>query len=143
EQGAASSTMTQDTSRTLLSQVDHLVYATPDLDRTVAELEKLLGVRAAPGGRHEGRGTWNALISLGPGAYLEIVAPHPQQPTPAQPPWWLKNLKSPRIVAWAAKGTELEHLRANAVQKGVPLGEVTSGDRLRPDGVRLTWRFTS
>jgi hypothetical protein len=140
---AVSSSAAQEPSRTLLSQVDHLVYATPDLDRTVSELERLLGVRATPGGRQQSRGTWNALISLGAGAYLEIVAPDPQQPEPTQPPWWLKNLKNPRIVAWAVKGTELELLRANAVQNGVPLGEVISGERLRPDGVRLTWRFTS
>jgi len=127
----------------LLSQVDHLVYATPDLNRTVSELEKLLGVKAAPGGRQEARGTWNALISLGPGSYLEIVAPDPQATTSAKPPWWLKDLKSDRIVAWAVKGSELEVLRANALQNDIPLGEVVSGERVRPDGVRLTWRFTS
>jgi hypothetical protein len=132
-----------DASPALLSQVDHLIYATPDLDRTVSELEKLLGVKATPGGRQESRGTWNALISLGTGAYLEIVAPDPQRPATAQPPWWLKNLKNPRIVAWAVHGTGLEALRANALQNGVPLGEVISGERVRPDGVRLAWRFTS
>jgi hypothetical protein len=46
-------------------------------------------------------------------------------------------------VAWAARGTDLESLRAKAVNNGVPLGEVISGNRQRPDGVNLTWRFTS
>ena len=40
----------------LLPRVDHLVYATPDLDSGVEEIEKLLGVRATPGGQHPGRG---------------------------------------------------------------------------------------
>ena len=46
-------------SSSILSQVDHLIYATPDLDMTVAEIERLLGVRAAPGAssRVEARGT--------------------------------------------------------------------------------------
>jgi len=139
----AASGVAQDTSSSILSKVDHLVYATPDLDITVAEMERLLGVRAAPGGEQPGRGTRNALISFGANSYLEIVGPDPKQPQPSQPPWWLQGLKQPRIVAWAVKGTDLDSLRAKAVSNGVPLGEVISGTRQRPDGVVLTWRFTS
>jgi hypothetical protein len=40
------STKVHDNSVSLLSRVDHLVYATRDLDRGVEEIEKLLGVRA-------------------------------------------------------------------------------------------------
>lgn len=47
----------------LLSRVDHLLYATPDLNRGVEEIEKLIGVRATEGGQHPGRGTRNALPS--------------------------------------------------------------------------------
>jgi len=140
---AAASGIAQDTSSRLLPKVDHLIYATPDLDTTVDELEKLLGVRAAPGGEQPGRGTRNALISLGANSYLEIVGPDPKQPQPSRPPWWLQGLKKPRIVAWAAKGTDLDSLRAKAVKSGVTLGEVMSGNRQRPDGVILTWRMTS
>ncbi len=50
----------------LLSRVDHLVYAVPDLDRGIAYIEQLLGIRATLGGRHVGRGTHNALLALGP-----------------------------------------------------------------------------
>lgn len=127
----------------ILSKVDHLVYATPDLDRTLDTLERYLGVRATPGGRSPGRGTRNALISLGTASYLEIVAPDPREPQPSQPPWWMHDLREARIVQWSVKGTELEQLRANALKHGVPLGEVMSGSRLRPDSVLLTWRFTS
>jgi hypothetical protein len=133
----------KDPSSNILSKVDHLIYATPDLNITVAELERLLGVRASPGGQQPGRGTMNALISLGENSYLEIVGPDPKQPRPSQPPWWLQDLKKPRIVAWAARGRDLESLRAKAVNNGVPLGEIISGNRQRPDGAILTWRFTS
>ena len=51
----------QDTSSSILSKVDHLIYATPDLDMTIAEMERRLGVKAAPGGQQPGRGTRNAL----------------------------------------------------------------------------------
>ena len=53
--------------------LDHLVYATPDLDATCLDLENRLGVRPSSGGQHPGRGTRNALISIRPKAYLEAV----------------------------------------------------------------------
>lgn len=139
---AVSTGAAQERSR-VLSQVDHLVYATPDLDRTVADLEQLLGVRATPGGQHPGRGTRNALIALGPNSYLEIIGPDPDQPPANLQSWWFNDLKEPRLVTWAAKGTELERVRDSAVSHGVPMAEVSAGSRKRPDGVLLSWRTAS
>jgi hypothetical protein len=140
---AASSVTARTQSTDVLPRVDHLIYATRDLDRTVDSLAQLLGVRATPGGSSPGRGTRNALISLGPASYLEIVAPDPAQPAPTRPPWWMAGLEEPRIVQWAANGRDLEQLRAAALKHAVPLGEVVSGSRLRPDSVLLTWHMTS
>ena len=133
----------QKASAKLISRVDHLVYATPDLNRGVEEIEKLLGVRATAGGQHPGRGTRNAMVALGPTAYLEILAPDPEQPPPEEPrPFGLDELKESRLIAWFVNGRDLERLRGEAVRKGVPLGEVKSGSRRRPDGVQLWWQFT-
>jgi hypothetical protein len=127
----------------LLARVDHLVYGTPDLDAGIEQLAKLLGVRATPGGQHPGRGTRNALIALGPASYLEIIGPDPAQPNPQEPrPFGIDPLEAPRLVAWAAKGTDLEHLVSESRRQSVKLGEVLSGSRRRPDGVDLSWRFT-
>src|SRR5688572_33135006 len=133
----------QKASAKLISRIDHVVYATPDLNRGVEEIEKLLGVRATAGGQHPGRGTRNALVAIGPTAYLEIIAPDPEQPPPEEPrPFGLDGLKESRLVAWFVVSRDLEQLRGEAVRKGVPLGEVKSGSRRRPDGVQLLWKFT-
>lgn len=94
----------------LLARVDHLVFATPDLNRGVDEIERLLGIRASAGGPHPGRGTRNALVALGPHTYLEIMAPDPDQPPPSTPrPFGLDLLTHSRLVAWALMATILSN----------------------------------
>jgi len=127
-----------------LRRVDHLVYATPDLARSVGEFEARLGVRATSGGRHPGRGTHNALLALGPTAYLEIIGPDPEQPAPERPrSFGIDGLAEPRIVTWAANAGDLERRVAEARAAGVALGDVVAGGRERPDGVVLAWRLTA
>lgn len=127
-----------------LAIIDHLVYAVPDLDRAVADLETRLGVRTSPGGQHLGHGTRNALIGLGPAAYLEIIGPDPAQPAPDGPRrFGIDGLREPRIAAWAAKSSDLDGVAAEAARRGVHLGPVGSGSRKRPDGAVLQWRFTA
>lgn len=131
-------------SEPVIRRVDHLVYAVPDLDAGVADLEQRLGVRAAPGGPHPGRGTRNALIGLGPDSYLEIIAPDPAQPEPVGGRWFGVDPKAPaRLVGWAAKGSDLARVVAAAAKRGVPLGEVMPGARARPDGVERRWTLTN
>ncbi len=99
----------------LLSHIDHLVYATPDLEREVEHLHTLLGVRATPGGRHPGWGTRNALISLGESTYLEIIGPDPDQSIPlADLRFGIGDLDQPALVSWAVKTEELERLAEKA-----------------------------
>ena len=127
-----------------VSRVDHLVYATPDVKLGIDAVETLLGIRATSGGQHPAAGTRNALVALGPEAYLEIIGPDPEQPQPpGQRRFGIDDLKAPRLAAWAAKAQDLERLVAGAARKGVTLGAVGSGSRKRPDGVLLSWWFTS
>ncbi|MGA8178940.1 MAG: VOC family protein [Desulfobacterales bacterium] len=127
----------------LLTRIDHLVYATTDLEKSVADLEARLGVRPAPGGQHPGRGTHNALIALSDRSYLEVIGPDPTQAKTADPRWFqIDGLEAPRLVTWAVKEAELDALRAKAKACGICLGPVVSGTRQRSDGSWLRWRFT-
>jgi hypothetical protein len=131
------------TSSAILPRVDHLVYATADLDLGIEEVEALLGIRAVPGGRHAAWGTCNALVGLGPRCYLEILAPDPDHsPGPAGRLFALETLGSSRLLTWVANGTALETLRDSAAREGVVLGDVLSGERQRPDGAKLRWTLT-
>ena len=53
--------------------IDHVLYATADLDRAAARIEDELGLKVHEGGRHVGQGTHNKIVPLG-GGYLELIA---------------------------------------------------------------------
>jgi len=127
----------------LVGRVDHLVFATPDVERTSADLERRFGVRPSPGGQHTGRGTRNILIAIGPACYMEIVGPDPGQEPPSTPRWFgIDTLSEPRLVTWAASATDLNRVVKDAARRGVRLGDVGVGRRKRLYGVDLTWQFT-
>ena len=131
------------TAAELPSRIDHLVYACADLQRGIAEIEQMLGVRAAFGGRHPMWGTHNALIALGPRTYLELIAPDVERAPAAEArPFGLDRVARSHLIAWAANSAALDAQRGEAARRGVHLGEVQSGRRRRPDNVMLGWRLT-
>jgi len=127
----------------LVERIDHLVFASPDLEASRAELEFRLGVRATDGGQHMGRGTRNALIAMGPSSYLELIGPDREQPAPPAPRWFgIDRLTHTRLVAWAVKSDDVGRVISEAAKAGVPMGALASGSRTRADGAVLQWRFT-
>ena len=122
--------------------IDHLVYGVPELEAGIALLREQCGVAAAPGGRHEGGGTHNALLGLGGGAYLELIAPDPSQPPSTQSRrFLLDHLDRPRLLTFAVGGADLEQRRQQAVARGYDPGPVAAGSRRRLDGELLRWRL--
>ncbi len=124
--------------------IDHVVYATTDLEATVAELAERLGVEPTPGGVHPGRGTRNELVQLGARSYLEIIGPDDDQPGPAAGrPFGIDQLTRPRLVAWCARpSAPLEAVAAAALTTGWDLGPIESMSRTQVDGTQLSWRLT-
>lgn len=123
--------------------LDHLVYATPDLDATAAELERLLGVRPAEGGRHPGFGSRNRLLGLGGRSYLEIVGPDPEQEDPAGPrPFGIDRLRAAGLAGWALAVEDIDAVVARARERGYDPGDPQDMSRRTPSGELLRWRLT-
>ena len=100
--------------------IDHLVFATPDIDGAVEWVAGRVGVQPTPGGRHPGLGTCNALLDLGAGAYLEIIGVDPRAAgAPDGPrPFGLDRITEPRLATWAAKVDGIDERVARARAAG-------------------------
>jgi hypothetical protein len=120
--------------------LDHILLGCNDLQRGIDLVEGHTGVRAAFGGVHPGRGTQNALLSLGIRRYLEIIAPDPQQNASGELASMLKKLTEPRLVGWAAHPGDIEVLAADLAKAGIIAEGPTPGSRKRPDGAVLHWK---
>ena len=119
--------------------VDHLLLGVADLDSGGTFIDRLTGIRPSFGGSHPGRGTRNALVSLGGRQYLEIIAPDPEQ-SDYRFQIDVRTLKTPKLVTWAAASSDLEALAANARSAGLQVFGPNDGSRARPDGGLLKWK---
>jgi len=129
--------------RTGMDRIDHLVYAAPDLEAGVNKIESLTGVRAAVGGSHPGMGTRNALVSLGPDVYLEIIAPDPAQADYRSPRLFrVDEADVPQLTTWAAKSDDVAAIASASLPDGSAPGSPMAGSRITPDGATLTWELT-
>jgi hypothetical protein len=114
------------------------VVAIRDLDEGIAEFARLTGVTASVGGQHPGRGTQNALVSLGGGSYLEIIAPQANATlSPDDEP--MRTLERLSIIDWAVSVPEVDHAVAALKSNGFDVSPAKPGARLTPAGERLDW----
>ncbi|TCK21864.1 VOC family protein [Pseudonocardia endophytica] len=121
--------------------LDHLVLATPDLDATSVAVTRD-GITLVDGGPHIGVGTRNRLAGLGPGRYLEVVGPDPEQPEPDAPrPFHIDELTDARLVTWAVRVPDLDAALEAARGTGHDPGVARAMSRRRPDGELLAWRL--
>lgn len=107
--------------------LDHLAIAARSLEEGAAWLAAR-GLRAEPGGRHPGMGTHNLLMGLGPGEYLELIAPDPE--AGIAPAWFgLAGFDGPpRLAGWVLRAAPLE------APPGTRIVTARRGD--------LSWRIT-
>ena len=87
-----------------MMELDHLAITCASLPEGAAWAEERLGAPLEPGGRHAHFGTHNRLLSLGPGLYLEVIAPDPEAPAPGRPRWFgLDEAREPTLGNWIVR----------------------------------------
>jgi hypothetical protein len=87
--------------------LDHLVVASRTLEEGARWVEQELGAAPVPGGEHALMGTHNAVLSLGAGCFLEVIAIDPAAPVPKRPRWFA--LDTPAMQRLVARGPALIH----------------------------------
>jgi hypothetical protein len=120
-------------------ELDHILWAAPDLDEGVRLFETLTGVTPVRGGSHPGFGTRNYLAGLGQGLYFEIISPDPAQSLAGNRGGQIAALPHPGLLAFALRSTDLDSARRAAERSGLACEGPVYMTRTRPDGVTLAW----
>jgi hypothetical protein len=119
--------------------LDHIILGCNDLGTGIDLVHESIGVRPAIGGVHPGRGTRNALLSLGELRYLEVIAPDPAQSEIAHFPQ-IRSMKDPRLIGWAAHPPDIAALANQLRENKIAFTGPADGSRKRPDGQVLHWK---
>src|SRR3981189_1617651 len=119
--------------------LDHIILGCNDLDRGIDLVKENTGVRPTLGGVHPGRGTRNALLSLGERRYLEIIAPDSSQGQIVHFPQIL-GMTEPRLIGWAVHPPDIAATAKLLRDQQVAFEGPDDGSRKRPDGRVLNWK---
>jgi hypothetical protein len=124
-------------------QIDHFVWGTPDLALGCEYIADLLGCKPVLGGEHAGMGTQNALLSLGDGVYLEIIAPSDDHGPDGSLGHQIGALSAPGLITWVLrthKLAEVAELSSTSHLDLTTLGPIAS-QRKTPEGETLSWEL--
>ena len=130
----------------MITRFDHLVIAVSDLDRAI-DAYRSFGFDVVPGGRHEHRGTHNALIRFGGLDYVELLGVYDAEKAVKSGPNGRTLAEFVRdrdggLVGHCYATDDIEGEAARAREAGVEMVGPFEMRRARPDGRTLTWRLT-
>lgn len=115
-------------------KLDHLAITCADLAEGSAWVEQALRVPLQPGGQHARYSTHNRLLALGPGEYLEVIAPDPTAPRPKHPIWFgLGQAGKPSLGNWIVQVPDLSAAMLTAPK--------TAGEMVALERGDLKWRI--
>jgi catechol 2,3-dioxygenase-like lactoylglutathione lyase family enzyme len=121
---------------------DHIAVAATSLAEGVDFVAARLGVRVPAGGRHPVMHTHNAVMRIGDGLYLEVIAIDPEAGPPERPRWFglddpavqaMLATRGPQLVAWLVRSTDIAATLA--------LAETDLGTTLPMSRGDLHWRI--
>jgi hypothetical protein len=98
-------------------RIDHVIWATRDLDAAAERFEREFGLAATGGGRHEGMGTHNRIVPLG-GGYVELLAVADAAEAAASP---LGRFVDAAAEGWMGWAVVVDDVEAAAARLGTEL----------------------
>lgn len=127
----------------MLHGIDHVLIAAADPEVAARELEEELGLRATGGGHHAGLGTWNRLVFLNDGSYLELIGVENADEARR----WAVGVAAMEALAqgggFAGYALDCRPIEADVRVLGgygSHIGPVVAGSRRRDDGEMVAWR---
>lgn len=126
----------------MITGIDHVLIAVEDLAKA-GETYRRLGFDVLAGGEHPAVGTHNALVPLGDGGYLELIAvkkPELAEQFPFGRQVLDALVRPNRLAGFALDsgdvGGEVQAIRA----RGLTIAKAPPGGRVRPDGRQVSWQ---
>ncbi|MGC6522727.1 MAG: VOC family protein, partial [Candidatus Micropelagos thuwalensis] len=127
-------------------EFDHLAITCHKLSAGVEYIRRVFGVEIPLGGQHEFMGTHNAVMAVGDGIYLEVIAIDPSLKVPPYPRWF--GLGNPRLEDEMKTQPILMHYVLRTPDMAATLAGLDAGlrDKIGPvnQGARgdLRWQIT-
>jgi len=122
----------------LLSVPDHLVVTAASLQAGIDFIESRLQTAMSIGGCHVHMGTYNAVLKLGEGLYLEVIAIDPDAPPINRARWFgldrLSAVSEPQLATWVARTNNIEAAIAATGEWTGPVEPMSRG--------ALEWKIT-
>ena len=121
--------------------IDHIMYAVPDLESSMAEVASITGIVPTDGGVHPGNGTRNALLGLSNSSYLEIIGPDKKQNLENTLGELLVSKNTSGIRAWAVAVSDLASVADVAQDLGFRVRDRKEMSRKTAEGPLLEWEL--
>jgi len=124
-------------------EIDHFVFAVPDLEEAIDWFESITGCRPIFGGYHTTQGTKNALVNLGNKCYLEFLAIDDENRKFKTNRWMgIDLIEKSQTTRWALKSFDLDRETEILKLYNPELAKIKGGQRKTPNGKMLNWQLT-
>ncbi len=119
----------------MIRGIDHIVIAGPELESLTA-IFKSLGFNVVGGGKHP-IGSYNTLVGLQDGAYIELLSFYEDSP---QHYWWeAVHSRGGGLIDFCMVTDDIRGDYAVFQEQGVEMSSLVGLSRLRFDGYQLAW----